>query len=134
MKIQYVATFGLITAVLMAAGCTKVSSRVAVNDVSTSFFVESTLSKPLLGGTATHVVEINIDNRRLAEQRPISVRDFNFVKSDDLSDDLAKLDGFLWYIPLDAKVLIGIGRRSLADDKSISPFVVGEFPAKKAER
>lgn len=134
MKIQYAATFGLIIAVLMAAGCTKVRSRIAVNDVSTSFFVESTLSKPLLGGAATHVVEINIDSRKLSEHRPLSVRDFNFVKSDDLNDDLANLDGFLWYIPRDRKVLIGIGHRSLSDEKAVSPFVVGEFPAETAER
>lgn len=134
MKIQQLIRFGLIISVLVFTGCTKVRSRVSASDVSTSFFVESTLSKPLFGGTATHVVEINIDNRKLAEHRPLAVRDFNFVKMDDLNDELAKLEGFLWYIPLDRKVLIGIGHRSLSDDKTVSPFVVGEFPAETAER
>lgn len=125
----------LLVSLLLVSGCIETRSRVAAGSSNTSFFIETTLSKPGFGGSAIHIVEINVDNAKLAEHRPLSVADLNFVKADDRSDDLTKLEGFLWYFPTDGKVLIGIGHRSLkADERTISPFVVGEFPIQKQTR
>lgn len=123
----------LIAALL--AGCTETRSRLVSTGGSTSFFIDSTLSKPGFGGSATRSVEINVDDAKLAEQRPLSVSDFNYVKTRGENEDPTLLEGFLWYFSGDQKVLIAIGHRSRKPgDKTISPFVVGDFPAGKEER
>ncbi|MBA3700745.1 MAG: hypothetical protein H0W78_18000 [Planctomycetes bacterium] len=103
-------------------------------EASTSFIIETTVSKAMFG-SITYPVEINVENVKLNEHRPLAVAELGFIRLRNTNEDLSEMDGFVWYLPADQKVIIAIGyRSSKVGDRSLSPFIVGEFPAKKSER
>lgn len=113
--------------VLLAAGCTP-RNRVEVQGGITTFSFEHRLSRGIFGGTARHVFSLEVDSARLAEARPLAVSELRAFKHDGRPDDLTTLDGFLWYLPRDRRVLVGIGLRLRGDQgPGVMPLLCGDF-------
>lgn len=119
--------FLFILLALLAGGCTGERSRVVTQPSTTTFLIEHTLDRWIFG-SATHVIEIEVDNAKLQEHRPLVVGELLAVRLRNQREDPAQLDGFLWYLPHDGKAVIAIGyKQRNPDDRTVTPLVIGEY-------